>query len=908
MGSWLFEEDEITSKKPSALERSTDTLTKMGCKACSRNRIKSLKHPKMKATGSKHPLIYALGESPSQKEDNLGRHSVGKEGELLREHIPERIYSKIRWNNITNCMPEKKAPTPKEITCCRSRIVADIERTKPKAIFGFGGLVLSWAIGEQKIDVWAGRRIPVKIGNHTCYYFPFYHPGVLIKKRRRPQMWASEHERTFAHDIKRAIEEVKNLPDAVIVEEEEIKSGVEIFTGEGGWKDVKRIRAKLEYYGQLPDVAFDYETASDEKGTSRQVRPYGKNARILSVSVGTEEDVIAFPFYKKGNKWTGKQFKAVWQAWMDFLSSSAKKIAHQLFFELEWTTFFFGKELARVSEWHDSMAQAYVLSKRRGSTNLDALTLANFGFRLKDMYPVNLSNLDAEPIEKVLRYNALDSKWTHALFHIQKYDLEYEGLWNLYLDHIRRIPSIVLKSHFGMLIDFDSIMSFDAKYSPKIIKLEKWFANTNAAAKFEKRQGKPFSPSSPADVLVLLSDILGRKECEVGEDEWGNPKYSTEDDVLGKIPLKIARKLQEYRAIRGNKSKYVDPLFPKNHKPEVTVAKDDKGTGKYIWPDGMTHAAIKTLFIVSNRTSCEFPNEQFWPKRNENYTDLRNMFVSPTRDVLSRIQAGYDYQLPSHMNEDDCWLVVIDYGQIQARIAGMVSKDEMYCKYLWDRNDLHMHWTKLLAQAYPKRIGGKRYLKDPVALKTFRTDVKNQWTFPLIFGARSSSVANYLKMPEKIVKPMMKEFFRQMPGLEKWQKRIRKFYDKEGYVETPNGFRRYGPMDHGEVINTPIQGGEAEIVLDAMNRLSEAAQELDNWTFQARLEVHDELAFWVPKKTADRDIEFIADHMLECEHYDWINVPLAIEISKGPNWYDQEEVATLFSDDFGKIDRKEMGF
>ena len=93
-----------------------------------------------------------------------------------------------------------------------------------------------------------------------------------------------------------------------------------------------------------------------------------------------------------------------------------------------------------------------------------------------------------------------------------------------------------------------------------------------------------------------------------------------------------------------------------------------------------------------------------------------------------------------------------------------------------------------------------------------------------------------------------------------------------------------------------------------MTRLSEAAQELNAWQFQARLEVHDELGFWIPKKTLDRDLEFIADYMLECEHFDWINVPLCIEIGKGPNWYDQEEVSVIYSDDLGKLDRKECGF
>jgi DNA polymerase I-like protein with 3'-5' exonuclease and polymerase domains len=147
-----------------------------------------------------------------------------------------------------------------------------------------------------------------------------------------------------------------------------------------------------------------------------------------------------------------------------------------------------------------------------------------------------------------------------------------------------------------------------------------------------------------------------------------------------------------------------------------------------------------------------------------------------------------------------------------------------------------------------------------------------------------------------------------MSGLAKWQRNTRQFYDTNGYVEGPTGWRRYGPIEHGEVINTPIQNGEAEIVMDAMTRLSEAAQELDAWQFQARLEVHDELGFWIPKKTIDRDLEFISQEMLMCDHLPWINVPLCLEISSGPNWFDQKEVSTIYSDDLGLLDRKKCGF
>ncbi len=914
MGGWLFAEEATLKKKGNPRQLSMDTLFKMGCKGCPLDKAKNLRHPKMDATGSSRPLIYILGEGPGVEEDKLGKQFVGKSGRVLRGYIPEFLLNtaQIRWNNTINCHKEKNAtPTPIEITCCKPRLVEDIERTKPKAIFGFGGVPLRWAIDEERITAWRGMRIPLKVGNHYCWYYPFFHPSYLARLRyndKTGKSRRSEQEKIFEKDIDRAFAEIKHLPDAVVVEGDEIRDGIEIIMGDQGWADVKRIKAKLKRYARKRDVAFDYETDSNERSIDRKVRPYGRNARILTIAVGTTSDTIAFPIAHREAKWTEQQLAAVIEAWILFLKSDTQKVAHHLFFELEWTLYFFGLNLARCCTWHDTMTQGYILGRPTGTNNLDALILTHFGFRLKDQAGASLNrgNLDMEPLDRVLMYNALDTKWTHALFDMQYDELEDENLVDQYEEQVRHIPTVTLKSFFGVLVDFDTVIAFDQKYSPQIKELEEWFKKSKYVAKFKERMGREFKPSSPQDVLLMLRNVMGRKECRVGEDKYGKPQYSTKDSVLEQIPLQIAKNMQKYRAVTGSKSKYVDPLLPKNYQSEKLIKK--KETGVCVWPDGMTHAVLQTQFLVTRRTSCHFPNEQFWTKRNKEFADLRSEYVPPTRDLLKRMKEKYNYELPSHVTNEDCWYVAIDYGQMQARIAGMVSRDKMYCGYLWDKNDLHQRWTEKLAYAYPQRVGGKKFIKDPDVLKTFRNDVKNQWTFPLIFGATANSVSQYLHMPVNVLRPMIKQFFREMPGLANYQKRMRKHYDDYGYVETPCGFRRYGPMDHGEIINTPIQGGEAEIVLNAMDRLSEAAEELDEWQFQARLEIHDELAFWIPKKTFDRDIEFLADYMLECEHFPWITVPLCIEISKGPNWYDLEEVSELFSDDFGKLDRKACGF
>ena len=238
----------------------------------------------------------------------------------------------------------------------------------------------------------------------------------------------------------------------------------------------------------------------------------------------------------------------------------------------------------------------------------------------------------------------------------------------------------------------------------------------------------------------------------------------------------------------------------------------------------------------------------------------------------------------------------------------MAAKDQCYGAYLWDRHDIHGEWAERIAHACPARIGGRKFIKDKDTMKEFRTDIKNQWTFPLFFGANLWSVSEYLTIPVSTLEPLVEQFWDEYRGVREWQARLKQFYRENGYVECLTGRRRRAPIQPTELINSPIQGTASDITVDAWTRLSGAVMETGLLQFQARLEIHDELVFAVPKKTFDRDVQLIADYLLECKHFPFINVPLCIEVSRGPNWHEQESVMTLFSDDFGKIDRKECGF
>jgi DNA polymerase len=150
----------------------------------------------MDATGAKRPLIYILGEGPGRVEDETGVQFMGDSGQLLRSEIPRAFKDKIRWNNTVNCRPPRNAtPDHTIVECCRPRVVSDIAKSRPKVIFGFGNVPLQWICGFTGISNWRGRRMPVNIDGHVCWYYPMFHPAFLVRKGRGS--YTSEDERMF---------------------------------------------------------------------------------------------------------------------------------------------------------------------------------------------------------------------------------------------------------------------------------------------------------------------------------------------------------------------------------------------------------------------------------------------------------------------------------------------------------------------------------------------------------------------------------------------------------------------------------------------------------------------------------------------------------------------------------------
>lgn len=828
-------------------------LHRMECKACPLNDTGG----KLEPTGSPNPLVYILGEGAGATEIEEREQFVGQSGQLLRSHVPREYRSKLRYNNVVRSRPPGNAtPTTRMIECCRPSVVRDIERTKPKAIFGFGNVPIEWVSGFSSITMWRGRRMPVKVGSHTCWYYPMLHPAFLLRNRRKGRPGIEEH--VFGLDMRRAFAELERLPEPVVHTPADVTRNTELITGAGGAKDLERVREALAWAARQPYIGFDYETNG--------LRPYDKGKKILSAAVATGERAVAIAFEHPEAGWKPKELEAVHQLWEDFLYSKASKVAHNLAFELEWSAYFYGEDLVRKLCWEDTMTQAAVIDERTGGKrgkggplSLEFLVQQYFGFNLKKLFGVDRKNLEDTPLETVLAYNAPDARYAFLLYEQQLETIQSDELGLAYSLALRSIHAAVLMQLRGLLVDQKEVERLNKKYDAEYDKIERELLELKPVQEYERRKGEDFKPLSNPAVLYILKEILKRREIEVVDKYSKKTKYSADESVLEQIDHPFAKKLIQLRKVNKQRSTYIKPLLVGE-------------PGCLVYPDGLLHAQFNTVFAETGRFSCDSPNLQNFPKR-----------AATAKEVRKQIVAGLD-----------CLMVALDFGQLEARVIAMFTKDKRFCKALWERYDVHKEWAERLARAYPARVGGKKFLTDKQAMKDFRTDVKNQWTFPLFFGASLHSVCGYLHMPEDVIAPLYDEFWRQFSGVKKWQDTQLRFYEQNGYVECLTGKRRHGPLTTNQILNSPVQGTAAALVNDVLSRLVETGDP----ELEPEIQIHDDLTFArVPKDRVEPIVEKILDVMLK-PAFPWINVPLTVEGSIGPNWLEMEEFGTFSSDEW----------
>lgn len=353
--------------------------------------------------------------------------------------------------------------------------------------------------------------------------------------------------------------------------------------------------------------------------------------------------------------------------------------------------------------------------------------------------------------------------------------------------------------------------------------------------------GEEFNINSPKQLGIILFDKLGLpviKKTKTG--------YSTAADVLEKLQHEheIVDHILHYRQLAKLKSTYIEGLVKEVH-PE----------------DGKVHTRFQQALTATGRLSSINPNLQNIPIRLEEGRKIRQAFVPSEKDWV---------------------LFAADYSQIELRVLAHMCGDPVLVEAFNEGMDIH---TRTAMDVF-----GVQSAEDVTANMRRTAKAVN---FGIIYGISDYGLSQSLDISRKKAAEFIDNYLRSFPGVQNFMEKVIADAKKDGFVTTILNRRRYLPDINSSnfnlrsfaertAMNAPIQGSAADIIKKAMIDMDARLQK-EGLQAKLLLQVHDELIFEAPKEEVEILQKIVPDVM---ENAISLSVPLKVDYSYGPSWYD----------------------
>ncbi len=384
----------------------------------------------------------------------------------------------------------------------------------------------------------------------------------------------------------------------------------------------------------------------------------------------------------------------------------------------------------------------------------------------------------------------------------------------------------------GVKVNADGVRSFGEGLKGDITQLEQEIYDI---------AGHEFNISSPKQLGVVLFEELHlpcKKKTKSG--------YSTNAEVLEDIADRspIIPKILEYRTLTKLSSTYVDGLL------------------KEIRADGRVHSVFKQTETRTGRISSTEPNMQNIPVRKEIGRNMRKFFVA----------------------EDGNLLLDADYSQIELRVLAAVCGDENMKKIFLSGGDIH---TSTAAQVFD--------MPEDFVTPEMRRAAKAV-NFGIIYGIGAFSLSKDIGVTVAQAKKYIQDYLNNFPNVSKYMDKVVEDAQKQGYVTTVFGRRRYIPelmssnknvqaFGKRAAMNAPIQGAAADIIKIAMVRVYKRLKE-EKLNARLILQVHDELIVEASKEDAKKAAQVLFEEMKKAVTLD---VPIPADVGTGESWYEAKQ-------------------
>uniref|UniRef100_A0A6B2KXQ9 WWE domain-containing protein n=1 Tax=Arcella intermedia TaxID=1963864 RepID=A0A6B2KXQ9_9EUKA len=252
-------------------------------------------------------------------------------------------------------------------------------------------------------------------------------------------------------------------------------------------------------------------------------------------------------------------------------------------------------------------------------------------------------------------------------------------------------------------------------------------------------------------------------------------------------------------------------------------------------------------------------------------------------------------------------LIVADYGQLELRLLAHVSNCKSMIDAFKSGGDFHSRTALGMYPAIQEAINSGKVLlewdstkgKSPVPLlkDAFGTERRRAKTlnFSIAYGKTVHGLAKDWSVSTEEAKDTLEKWYADRPEVRLWQQKMIAYAKVTGYTRTLLGrYRKLAPLINSDVkslashaeraaINTPLQGGAADIVTRAMILLHRS-EKLKKMGWKQLLQIHDELIFEGPAESAEEAKDHIVQVMEHPLEYPLL-IDLIVDAKTADNWY-----------------------
>ena len=415
-------------------------------------------------------------------------------------------------------------------------------------------------------------------------------------------------------------------------------------------------------------------------------------------------------------------------------------------------------------------------------------------------------------------------------------ELNDKSLVSLFTDLEMPLVEVLAQMELnGIKLDLEILNKLSKELEKRLIKLIEEIYDLS---------GCQFNINSPKQLREILFERL-----KLPVVKKGKTGPSTDEEVLRILAPshKLPALLLEYRQLTKLKSTYIDVL------PDLVNSKT-----------GRVHTSFNQTGTETGRLSSSNPNLQNIPIKTDIGSQIRRAVISSGKENF---------------------LLSCDYSQVELRVLAHMAQDENLIAAFKKEQDIHRITASLI------------YGLDERDITDTMREVAKRVNFGIVYGLTAYGLSRDLNITQDEAQQFIDSYFLRYPKVKVYmEEQIRKA-QKEGFVSTLLGRRRYIPeindknlavrqFAQRKAINTPIQGSASDLIKSAMVQIHHQIN-ARNLKAKMILQIHDELVFDVPNTELSEFIPLVKDKM---ENVLKLDVPIRASIKKGKNWLEMEKV------------------